>query len=326
MHSRRSILLAALAGLAQSVPLPAMAQEGRFPSKPITIVVPWAAGGAADFLARTVGERLSQRMGQPVIVENKPGAGTNIGTQAVAASKPDGHTLLMASSNNCVNVTLLPPARVDFERDFKPVTNVGLAPNVLVVNPSVAAKDTRELIALAKAQPGRLTYGSSGNGSAAHLGAEKFKLAAGVDINGVPYKGAAPAVSDLLGGHLSMMFTVIPATIAHVEAGKLRLLAVATPERLPLFPNVPTVAEAGLSGFESSIWYGLVAPAQTPDDIVAQLNRELVSILKEPEISAKLTAHGVFAIGDSQDDFRRTIQSDVRKYAELIRSARIRAD
>jgi tripartite-type tricarboxylate transporter receptor subunit TctC len=326
MHTRRSILLAVLAGLAQGVPLAALGQEGRFPSKPITIVVPWPAGGAADFMARTVGDRLAHRLGQPVVVENKPGAGTNIGTQAVAAAKPDGHTLLMASSNNCVNVTLLPPARVDFEHDFKPVTNVGLAPNVLVVHPSVPAKDVRDLVALAKAQPGRLTYGSSGNGSAAHLGAEKFKLAAGVDINGVPYKGAAPAVSDLLGGHLSMMFTVIPATIAHVEAGKLRLLAVAMPERLPIFPNVPTVAEAGLAGFESSIWYGLVAPAQAPDEVVALLSREVAAILKEPEIAAKLTAQGVIPIGDSPDAFRKTIQSDVRKYAELIRSAKIRPD
>ncbi|MGH8431913.1 MAG: tripartite tricarboxylate transporter substrate binding protein [Solimonas sp.] len=304
----------------------ANAQDAGYPAKPITIVVPWAAGGAADFIARTVGQRLSERLHQPVLVDNKPGAGTNIGTQLVAGAKPDGYTLLMASSNNCVNVTLLPPAGVDFGRDFKPIANVGLAPNVLVVHPQVAATDMKQLLALAKAQPGKLTYGSSGTGSAAHLAAEKLKLQAGVDIVGVPYKGAAPAVTDLLGGHLSMMFTVIPATLPHVQSGKLRLLAVATDKRFPMFPDVPTVAESGLPGFESSIWYGLVAPAKVSDQIVHKLNSEIVAILNEPDVRKRMGAQGVVPIGNSPSTFAATIKADIAQYAELIRSARIRAD
>lgn len=297
-----------------------------FPTQPITIIVPWAAGGAADFLARTVGQRLSERLHQPVIVDNKPGAGTNIGTQLVAASKPDGYTLLMASSNNCVNVTLMPPANVDFTKDFRPIANVGLAPNVLVVHPSVPATDLKQLLAFAKSQPGKLSYGSSGNGSASHLAAEKLKLQAGIDIVGVPYKGAAPAVSDLLGGHLSAMFTVIPATLPHIQSGKLRLLAVATDERLPMFPDVPTVAESGLPGFASNIWYGLVAPAGVPDAIVQKLSQEVTAILNESDVRTKVNALGVLPIGDSPSAFAATIKSDIARYSELIRAARIRAD
>lgn len=326
MTNRRRFLLAALAcGTTASMALSAGAQD-RYPMRPITIIVPWAAGGAADFLARTVGQRLAERLGQPVVVDNKPGAGTNIGTQLAAAAKADGYTLLMASSNNCVNATLMPPVKVDFARDFKPITNVGLAPNVLVVNPQVPAKAVRELIALAKARPGQLTYGSSGNGSAAHLAGEKFKLAAGLDIIGVPYKGAAPAVTDLLGGQLSMMFTVIPVTLPHVESGRLRLLAVATPKRLPLFPDVPTVAEAGLPGFESSIWYGLVTQAQVPDEVVTLLNREVNAILQEPATAKRLADMGVLPVGDTPAAFGQTIRSDITRYAELIRSAKIHVD
>jgi len=321
--SRKWAMMIALASA--FVATPEVTQAAEYPTKTITIVVPWPAGGAADFMARTVAPKLAEKLGQPVVVENRPGAGTNIGTQFVADSAPDGHTLLMASSNNCVNVTLLPPAKVDFARDFAPITNVGLAPNILVVNPDVPVKTVNDLIALAKANPGKLNYGSSGNGSAAHLGAEKFKLAAGVNIVGVQYKGAAPAVVDLVGGHVSMMFTVIPATKAHVESGKLRLLAVATPERLPLFPGVPTVSEAGLKGFESSLWYGLVAPGKTPEAVVALLNRHVVAILKDPEVIRKFNGAGVFPIADSPPAFAETIKADIARYAELIKLANIKA-
>ncbi|GAP33657.1 tripartite tricarboxylate transporter substrate binding protein [Piscinibacter sakaiensis] len=322
MTDRRTALAGILAGL---LPSHAFAQAG-FPQQPITLVVPWAAGGAADFLARVVGERLSVRLGQQVLVSNKPGGGTNIGTQYVASAKPDGYTLLMASSNNCVNATLLPPAKVDFVRDFRPVTNVGFAPNILVVHPSVPARNVQELVALAKAKPGSLTYGSSGSGSAAHLGAEKFKLATGTDIVGVPYKGAAPAVSDLLGGHLSMMFTVIPATLPHVEAGRLRLLAVATPQRLPIFPQAPTLVEAGVRDFESGLWYGLVAPAGIPEPVLTLLHREVAAILKEESVAQRVVAQGVLPIGDTPAAFAQTIRSDIARYGELIQVAKIKPD
>lgn len=302
------------------------AQDVNYPNKPITIIVPWPAGGAADFMARTIGPALSKRLGKPVIVENKPGAATNLGTQLVAEAAPDGYTLLMASSNNCVNVTLLPPTKVDFVKDFKPITNVGLAPNILVINPDVPVRNVSELIALAKAKPGVLNYGSSGNGSAAHLGAEKFKSMAGVDIVGIQYKGAAPAIIDLVGGHLSMMFTVIPAAKSQVDSGRLRLLAVATTERLPLFPNAPTVSESGLKGFESGLWYGLVAPSNTPDSVINLLNKEVTAVLKDPAIVKQFNGAGVFPIGDSSAAFSQTIKSDIAKYAELIRAANIKAD
>ncbi len=326
VQRRLSVLWAVAAALGLSSTGSALAQEASWPSRAFTIVVPWPAGGAADFIARTLAERLSERLRQPVMVDNRPGAGTNIGTQLVAGAKPDGYTLLMASSNNCVNVTLLPPAGVDFARDFRPIANAGLAPNVLVVHPQVPATDLKTLLALAKARPGALTYGSSGHGSAAHLAAERLKLQAGVDITGVAYKGAAPAVADLLGGHVSMMFTVIPATLPHVQAGKLRLLAVATEKRLPLFPDVPTVDEAGMPGFQSSIWYGLVAPRKVPDPVVRRLNEEVVAILAEPEVRKKLDGHGVLPIGDSPEAFAATIEADIAHYAQLIRSAKIRAD
>ncbi|MBL8351317.1 MAG: tripartite tricarboxylate transporter substrate binding protein [Burkholderiaceae bacterium] len=305
---------------------PAQAGPGGYPSKPIKIVVPWAAGGAADFLARSVGQRLSERISAPVIVENKAGAATNIGTEAVAQAPADGYTLLMASSNNCVNVSLYPNLRVDFKTAFVPITNVAIAPNILVVHPSVPASNVSQLVTLARQKPGSVNYASSGNGSASHLAAEKFRLQAKVDIVGIPYKGAAPAVSDLLGGQTAMMFTVIPATLEHVKAGKLRAMAVATPKRIALLPDVPTVSESGLPGFESSIWYGLVAPAKTPPEIVQFLTAEISAILKEPAIIERLSSQGTIPVGDSPAEFAATIAGDIERYAELVRRASIKAD
>ncbi|OZI25868.1 MFS transporter [Bordetella genomosp. 9] len=302
------------------------AYADNYPDKPIKIVVPWAPGGAADFLARTVASRLTTRLSVPVLVENRAGAATNIGTQAVATAPGDGYTLLMASSNNCVNVSLYDNLPFDFAKDFKPITNVGLAPNVLVVHPSVPASDVTGLIDLARHEPGRLTYGSSGNGSASHLAAEMFKQQAKLDILGIPYKGAAPAVADLMGGQVQMMFTVIPPTLGPIRGGKLKLLAVASEKRLPLFPDVPTVSESGLPGFEASIWYGLVAPASTPDAIVAKLQQNVAAILAEPEVADKLQQSGTIPVGDTSAHFAQTIAQDTAAYAKVIKVAGIRAD
>lgn len=306
---------------------PANAQAtAPYPSKPITIVVPWAPGGAADFLARAIAPKLGQRLGTTVIVDNRPGAATNIGTQLVASSAADGYTLLMASSNNTVNVTLLPSPKLDFVRDFRPIVNVGLAPNVLVAPASLPANDVKSLVALARKSPGELTYGSSGNGSASHLAAELFKQQAKVDIVGVPYKGSAPAMVDLIGDRLSVMFTVIPTVIPHVKANKLKMLAVASPKRLAMFPDVPTLAESGLPGFESSIWYGLVAPAKTPDPIVERLQAEVSAILRDGEVIERMQTQGTFPIGDTPAEFAATIKNDVDRYARLIKAANIKAD
>ncbi|QEZ48782.1 Bug family tripartite tricarboxylate transporter substrate binding protein [Cupriavidus oxalaticus] len=305
---------------------PSMANNGTYPSKPIRIIVPWPAGGAADFLARQISHGMSARLSTPVIVDNRPGAATNIGTQAAANADADGYTLLMASSNNCVNVALYPRLPFDFAKSFKAVSNVGIAPNILVVNPAVPATDVKGLIAYAKSHPDVLTYGSSGNGSASHLAAEQFKAQAAVKILGIPYKGSAPAVTDLLGNQVSMMFTVVPPTLGHIKAGKLKIIGVASKARLPLFPDVPTISEAGLPGFESSIWYGLVAPSGTPDDIVAKLQSTVASVLQDPKVIDSLKQQGVQPVGDSSKAFAATISNDIQKYGALIKTAHITAE
>ncbi|SOY46543.1 Bug family tripartite tricarboxylate transporter substrate binding protein [Cupriavidus taiwanensis] len=302
---------------------PSLANNGGYPSKPIRIIVPWAAGGAADFLARQISHEMSTRLSTPVIVENRPGAATNIGTQAAANATPDGYTLLMASSNNCVNATLYPKLTFDFAKSFKAVTNVGVAPNVLVVNPAVPAKDVKGLISYARKNPDVLTYGSSGNGSASHLAAEQFKAQAGIKVLGIPYKGSAPAVTDLLGNQVSMMFTVLPPTLGHIKAGKLRIIGVASKARLPLFPDVPTISEAGLPGFESSIWYGLVAPAGTPDEIVGKLQSTVSAVLKEQKVAEAIKQQGIQPVGDSSKAFAETISNDIQTYGALIKTAQI---
>jgi len=328
MLNRRTYLVLAVAA-SGAILLSSASQAARpdgFPQRPIKIVVPWAPGGAADFLARVVGQRLAERTGQTVLVENRAGAATNIGTQAVALAPADGYTLLMASSNNCVNEALYSNLRFNFRKDFVPITNVAAAPNILVVNPKLPVKNVQELIALARRRPNELNYASSGNGSASHLAAERFKLQTKLDIVGIPYKGAGPAVADLLAGQVGMMFTVIPATLGHVKAGKLRVLAVATPERIALLPDVPTVAESGVPDFESSIWYGLVAPAKTPADIVQYLNTEVKAILSEPAMAEKLVSQGTFPIGGTPQAFSATIAADIDRYADLVRAASIRAE
>ncbi len=318
--------LAVLSLTALSIAAPARATEAPYPSKPIRIIVPWAAGGAADFLARQVGHGLTARLGVPVIVENRPGAATNIGTQAAASADADGYTLLMASSNNCVNVTLYPSLRFDFRKAFRPVSNVGVAPNVLVVNPTTGVRDLKSLISLAKQKPDGLTYASSGNGSASHLAAELFKERANVKITGVPYKGAAPAVTDLLGNQVSMMFTVLPPTLGHIRAGKLTAIAVAARTRLPMLPDVPTVSESGLPGFESSIWYGLVVPAGAPDTVVDKLQDAVGAVVREPAIIARFREQGIEPVGDGAASFAKTISEDIRSYASVIRAAHIKAE
>lgn len=323
-HTRLTIAIGLFA-TAIGIPFGAAAQKP-YPARQVTVIVPWPAGGAADFLARLTGQKLSERWGATVVVENRPGAATNLGSELVARAQPDGYTLLMASNNNCVNMTLFKDLRHDTVRDFAPVTNVGLAPNVLVVHPSLPVKTVKELVALAKSKPGALSYGSSGNGSAAHLGAELFKLRAGVDILGVPYKGAAPAVTDLVGGHLQMMITVIPATLPYIEAGRLRAIALATPQRLKEFPDLPTIAESGYPGFESSIWYGIVAPAATPKDLIARLNADMVAVIRTPELAQRFAAQGTYPIADTPEQFAATIKADIRRYADIIAKAGIKAE
>ena len=296
----------------------AQAQGSSYPNKPVKIIVPWPPGGVADFVGRTIADKLSAQWGQPVIVENKAGAGTNIGSDFVAKSNPDGYTLLIGSSNNAVNMSLFKKMPYDVVRDFEPVSLIVQVPNILVVNPTVKANTVKDIIALAKANPGKLNYASAGNGSPAHLAAELFKKMAGVDITAITYKGASPAVVDLLGGQVEMMFTNIPATLQNIKANKLRAIAITTSKRNSTLPSVPTIAESGLPGYEFSAWYGILAPAGTPKQVVEKINADVSNILRNPEVNLKLVEHGTDVIGGNPEALRTTIKNELVKYSKLI--------
>lgn len=300
----------------------AVAQE--FPTKPIRFIVPLSAG-AADTLARAIGQKLNEEWGQPVVVENRPGAGTTLGTDIAAKSAPDGYTLLMATFSHAVNATFYKKLPFDPLKSFSAVTLVAVAPNILEVHPSVPAKTTRELIALAKAQPGNLNFASAGNGSSSHLAGELFKGLAGVDIVHVPYKGAAPALADLLGGHVQMAFDPLPSSIANIRVGKLRAIAVTTAKRSPLLTDTPALAES-LPGYELNGWSGILVTANTPKKIVARLNAEIVKILRTPELRDRFYDLGYEIIGDTPGQFQAFINQEVIKWGKVVRSANISAD
>jgi tripartite-type tricarboxylate transporter receptor subunit TctC len=279
-----------------------------------------------DFVGRTVAQKLGETWNHPVIVENRPGAGTNIGSELVARAAPDGYTLLVGGVPNTANMTLIRKMPYDVVKDFAPVCRLTTAPNVLVVHPSVPARSVKELVALAKAHRGELTYASAGVGSSNHLSGELFRIMAGVDIVHVPYKGGGAAVTDLLAGQVSMYFSTTPSSMPFVRAGRLRALAVTSARRSPIVPDVPTIAESGLPGYEQSAWHGIFAPAGTPAAIVGKLNDELVRILRLPEIAERLAAQGVDVVASSPAELAAFVRQDVAKYAKLVKTAGIRVD
>jgi tripartite-type tricarboxylate transporter receptor subunit TctC len=298
-----------------------------YPNKPIRIVVPFPPGGATDILARAIGFELQKAWGQSVIIENKPGAGGNTGADLVAKSAPDGYTLVMATvGTHAINMSLYAKMPYDAVKDFEPVVLVAGVPNLLVVHPSVNAKSVRELTALAKAQPGKLNVASSGNGTSIHLAAELYKQMAGVDILHVPYKGSSPAVADLLGGQVQMMFDNMPVSLPHVKAGKLRALAVTSMTRSAALPDVPTMDEEGLKGFDATSWFGLLAPAGTPKDIVAKLNAAAVKALASPEMRERLAAQGADPVGNTPDQFAAFIKAEIDKWAKIVKASGARVD
>ena len=298
-----------------------------YPAKPIRIVAPFPPGGPVDLLARMLGEKLQQRWGQPVLVENKPGAGGNIGIKAVADAAADGYTLLLVPAGNItINATLMKDMPFNWERDFAAVTQIATAPNILAVNPAIKATTVAELIALARARPGGLSYGSPGIGSGLHLAGELFKREAGIDILHVPYKGTTQAMGDLMGGQLSMMFGAMPTLLPQVKAGKLRALAVTSAQRAPAAPELPTLAESGLKGFDVSSWYGLMAPAATPRDIVARLQAEIALIVALPEVKAGLEAQGLYPVANRPDVFAAQIRAETARWARVIREADIKPE
>jgi tripartite-type tricarboxylate transporter receptor subunit TctC len=297
-----------------------------YPSRTVTIVVGFTPGGATDITARLLASRLTQALGKPFIVENRPGADSNIGTEQVVRARPDGHTLLMETIANATNMSAYKSLGYDTLRDLSPIVLVMSSPSVLVVTPSLPVKDLRALIGLAQAQPGRLSFASSGTGGATHLAGEMLKLRAGLDLVHIPYKGAAPAMADVIAGHVSMGFMTSLGALAQMQSGQLRPIAVAHFRRLAELPEVPTMAEAGMADFEVSSWNGLAAPAGTPQPIIDKLNAEVNKILALPEVQRQLQGLGAQTLGGSSKQFADHVQAQIQKWRDVVRAARITLD
>jgi len=295
-----------------------VASAQSWPQQPIRLVVPWSPGGATDVIARTLAVPLAQSLGQPVVVDNRPGAGGNIGTAQAAREKPDGYTLIMVtSSTHAANPHLYAKLPFDPAKDFAPVAFVASVPNVLVVPAASPFKTVRDLLERARRQPGKVSYGSAGTGSSQHLAGSMFEHAAAIDLLHVPYKGSGPAATDLMAGHIDLMLDT--GSLPHVQAGTLRALAVASKARLPMLPAVPTFAEAGVSGMEASAWYGVMAPAGLPKDVAARLNGEIDKLLRNPAVVKRLQEFGAEVGGGTPDDFGRFAASELKRYAEIVR-------
>jgi tripartite-type tricarboxylate transporter receptor subunit TctC len=317
----RRRVLAAVALAATFAAGPAFAQA--WPSKPISLIVPFPAGGTTDVLARALADKLQQSLGQPVIVESKPGAGATLGADFVAKAKPDGYTLLVGAVHHTIATSVYRKLPYDFQKSFAPVTTIALVPNVLVVNAANPAKSVAELVAQAKAQPGKLNYGSNGNGTAQHLIGTQFENVTGADIVHIPYKGSGPLVTDLLGNQVTMSFDTVTPVLPHIKAGKLRALAVTTAKRASALPDVPTLEEAGVKGIAIGTWFGLLAPAATPKEIVARLNAEAVKVIQSPEFRKRMEEIGAEPVGDTSEQMAAQIRAETDKFARLVKDAKV---
>ncbi len=295
-----------------------------YPTRPVRLVVPSSAGGGSDTVARAITPKLSEFLGQQVIVDNRPGAGTTIGGEVVAKSPPDGYTLLLCLATLATNPLIYKKVPYDAQRDFAPITLAAVSPNILVVHPSVPVKTVKELIGLARTHPGQLNFASAGHGTGSHLAMELFLSMAKVNIVHIPYKGAAPAVIGTLAGHVAVMAGSILSSLPHVRNGRLRALGVTTARRSSAAPEIPSIAEAGLPGYASSNWYGVVAPAQTPREIITRLHRELARILHSPDVKERLSGDGADPVGNTPEDFARFIRAETEKWAKIAREAGIK--
>ena len=302
------------------------AQAQAWPAKPITLIVPFPAGGTTDVLARALGKSLSESLGQPVVVESRPGAGATLGADYVVRAKPDGYTLLMGAVHHTIATSVYKKLSYDFEKDLKPVTMVALVPNVLVVNPSVPAVNVAQLLALAKAAPGKYTFGSNGNGTGQHLIGAQFELMGGVKLLHVPYKGSGPLTVDLLGGQIDMSFDTITPVLSQIKSGKLRARAITTDKRSPSLPDVPTLDEAGLKGFNLGTWFGVLAPVATPPAIISRLNTEMVKIIHSADFKKRMEDLGAVALGDTPEQMARQIRDDTERFAKLVKQAGVSVD
>jgi tripartite-type tricarboxylate transporter receptor subunit TctC len=324
MFGKRTVVL--LIGAFTLAAHGAAAIAQRFPTKPLTLVVGFAAGGGVDINARLLGSWLTEQLGQPVIVENRPGAGSRIANERVAKAAPDGHTLLIATAAVAIDMAFHEKLRVDTLRDFAPVSTISSTPMILVVNPSVPVKDVRELIARARAMPGTLNYSSSGSGTTGHLYGELFKLRTGTDIVHIPYKGTAPSLTALIAGEVDMSFATVPVVLQYVRAGRLRPLASTGEKRSELMPEIPTMKEAGASGVVASVWYGVFAPVATPPDVVNILARAVMDASHSPDFRQRLLDLGAEPVAATPEEFGRLLREEVAKWTEIVKAAGIRAD
>ena len=325
MNFSRRIFIRLAAGAAVLPTVSQIAHAQSYPNRPVRLVVGFAPGGGNDITARLMGQWLSERLGQPFVIENRPGAGTNVATEAVVNAGPDGYTILFVAPSAAINATLYEKLNFNFIRDLAPIAGIMRIPNVMVVNPSVPARTVPEFIAYAKANPGKINVASPGVGTSVHLSAELFKMMTGVDMVHVAYKGSAPSLTDLLGGQVQVSFATMPASIEFIRAGKLRALAVTTATRSPALPEVPTVGEF-VPGYEVSTWYGLCARMGTPAEVIDKINKEINAGLADPTIKARLADLGGVTIAGSPGDFGRLIADETEKWAKVIRAANIKPE
>jgi len=324
MYPVRRTILACAAALLGAAALPAHAQN--YPTKPVRFIVPFPPGGPVDATARAITFKLTEYWKQQAIVDNRAGAGGIVGAEIAAKSPADGYTVFVCSIHHSVLPSLRSDLSYNIEKDFAPVTFATQFPIILVAHPSVRARSVKELIAYAKANPGKLSYGSAGNGGGTHLAGELFKDIAHVDLLHVPYKGSAPAMTDLLGGQVQLMFSDGPTALPQIKGGKVRALAVGSPKRSALAPDVPTMAEAGLAGYDAYSWSGIVVPAATPKEIVAKLNADIVKALNDPEVKKRLLENGAEAMPGTPDQFGKTLRSEIAKWGKVVKAANIKAD
>ena len=315
---------AIVGSVATAFPQNAFSQS--YPTRPIKFVVGFGAGGATDVIGRLMAKKIGDALGQPIIIENKAGASSNIGAEVVFRAAPDGYTFYVCAITSAINVSLFPKLPFDFAKDFEPVALFANVPNILVVHPSVAAKSVKELIALAQAQPGKLSYASSGSGTSIHLSGELFKMLAKVDLVHIPYKGSAPAMIDMVGGQVQVMFDNMPSALPHVKAGKLRALAVTSAQRSPSAPDVPTMGEAGVPGFDVQSWFGLVAPKGTPKDIIARVNAEAVKALGSADIKERFMDLGAVPGPMSPEGFGEYIRAEITRWGEVVKISGAKAE
>ncbi len=320
---RRTLLAACALALVAASPL---AHAQAWPDKPVTLVVPFPPGGTTDVLARALAERLQPLLGQPVIVESKPGAGATLGAEHVAKSKPDGHTLLVGAVHHTIASSVYKRLGYDFQKDFKPLTVIAMVPNVLVVNASSSVRTVADLVAQAKAAKPGFSYGSNGNGTAQHLIGTQFQNQTGTELLHIPYKGSGPLTTDLLGGQVTMSFDTITPVLPHIKAGKLRPLAVTTGKRSSALPEVPTLAEAGLAGFDIGTWFGVLAPAATPAAVTTKLSDAMRQVIASPEFRARMAEIGAEPVGNTPDQMARQIREETDRFARLVKQANVVID